>query len=307
MLDKINLKNRYRIFSAPRTEVEHRTAHNADHAVLNLFETRREAFHFDLLFENPVVVSMIQGRKQMHLRQSQPFDFLPGQTLVMPPDERMAIDFPDATHHEPTQCLALEISPGFVRQTLEWLNEHFPRLDDEQWSWSGDNMVLRNQPFVQDSLNRLIRVMVQNSYSRELLAVNTTRELIAGLMQTQARHLLLQHIEVLHTRKRLAHVVQYIRENLHRPLTVNELARQACLSRAQFFRAFQRELGETPVQFINRERLERARSRMRQGLSVTQACLESGFQSLTYFSRVFRQVEGISPSAWKAAHSAGRS
>lgn len=300
MLDAINIKEKYKIFSSPTVEVEHRTAHQADHAVLNLYETRRYAYQYDLQFDNPVIVSMIQGRKVMHLKKQDPFEFLLGQSIVMPASELMHIDFPEASAELPTQCLALEISEGFVWDTLAWLNEYFPKLDNGEWAWSKDNFALLNDKPVQQNLNALIRVMVDNDFGKQLKASNTTRELIVSLMQTQARYYLLENMDKLSTKNRLAHVVKYIRQNLHRPLSADYLASQACLSRAQFFRAFQRELGETPVRFINQERLAKAKKLMQFGhLSATEACYESGFSSVNYFSRVFRQFEGISPTEWK--------
>jgi AraC-like DNA-binding protein len=112
----------------------------------------------------------------------------------------------------------------------------------------------------------------------------------------------LENLEELSTKNRLAGVIQFIRNNITSKLSVEQLADKACLSRAQFFRRFQREMGETPVQFVNRERLRLAKRHMLQNnRSASQACYESGFTSLNYFSRIFKKYEGISPNAWKAA------
>jgi AraC-like DNA-binding protein len=302
MLDRFNLKEKHRIFSTPTSDIEHRTSHGSDHAVLNVFETRKVTHSFDLEFDNPVVVSMIQGKKVMHLKKRDPFEFTPGETIVMPASELMYIDFPEAKQDNPTQCMALEISKGFVQNTMEWLNEYFPKVDQGSWNWTSDNFLLMNNEQVHDSLNRLIRVMVQNNYGKQMMASNTTRELIATLMQTHARHFLLENLEELSTKNRLAGVIQFIRNNITSKLSVEQLADKACLSRAQFFRRFQREMGETPVQFVNRERLRLAKRHMLQNnRSASQACYESGFTSLNYFSRIFKKYEGISPNAWKAA------
>ncbi len=302
MLDRFNLKEKHKIFSSPATEIEHRTSHNSDHAVLNVFETRKITHSFDLKFDNPVVVSMIQGKKVMHLKSKDPFEFTPGETIVMPASELMYIDFPEARQEHPTQCMALEISNGFVQNTMNWLNEYFPKVDEGTWDWTKDNFLLMNNQNVQETLNRLIRAMVQNNYGKQLMASNATRELIATLMQTNARHFLLNNLKELSTRNRLAGVVHFIRKNITGKFTVDELAEKACLSRAQFFRCFQREMGETPVEFVNKERLRLAKRHMLQhNRSVSQASYESGFSSLNYFSRTFKKYEGVSPNAWRAA------
>ncbi|MEM9051934.1 MAG: AraC family transcriptional regulator [Bacteroidota bacterium] len=299
MLDRFNLKEKHRIFSTPTSEVEHRTAHNADHAVLNVFETRKVTHSFDLEFDNPVVVSMIKGKKVMHLKRKDPFEFIPGETIVMPASELMYIDFPEACQSHPTQCMALEISNGFVKSTMAWLNEYFPKVDDGSWNWTKDNFLLLNNENVQDSINRLIRVMVHNSYGRQMMASNTTKELIASLMQTHARQFLLQNLKELSNRNRLAGVISFIKDNITSKLTVEQLANRACLSRAQFFRSFQREMGESPVSFINRERIRIAKRHMLQhNRTASQACYESGFSSLNYFSRIFKKYEGLSPNQW---------
>jgi transcriptional regulator GlxA family with amidase domain len=130
-----------------------------------------------------------------------------------------------------------------------------------------------NNQNVQESKNRLIRTMVQNNYGKQLMASNATRELIATLMQTNARLFLLNNLKELSTRNRLAVEVHFIQKNITSKFTVDELADKACLSRAQFFRSFQREMGETPVEFVNKERLRLAKRHMLQhNRSVSQAC-----------------------------------
>jgi len=51
---------------------------------------------------------------------------------------------------------------------------------------------------------------------------------------------------------------------------------------------------------VNKERLRLAKRHMLQhNRSISQACYESGFSSLNYFSRAFKKAEGVSPSHWK--------
>jgi AraC-like DNA-binding protein len=90
------------------------------------------------------------------------------------------------------------------------------------------------------------------------------------------------------------------------PLDVPALARAAFASPSHFTRSFKRAFGETPHQYLQRRRIERAKELLRESdLSVTEVCLEVGFQSLGSFSTVFRALVGEAPSTygdrWNAA------
>ncbi len=91
-----------------------------------------------------------------------------------------------------------------------------------------------------------------------------------------------------------------------KPLDVAALARVALTSEAHFIRTFKQTFGETPHRYLQRRRLERAMALLRQtDRPVTEICLDVGFQSLGTFSRTFRRVLGMSPSAYRAAWRAG--
>ena len=85
-----------------------------------------------------------------------------------------------------------------------------------------------------------------------------------------------------------------------RPLDVPSLARVALMSPAHFSRSFRRCFGETPHRYLQRRRVERATFLLREtDASVSEICLDVGFQSLGTFSRTFRDVIGVSPSAYR--------
>ena len=84
------------------------------------------------------------------------------------------------------------------------------------------------------------------------------------------------------------------------PLDVPTLARIAHVSEAHFIRTFRATFGETPNRYLQRRRVERAMFLLRSGdRSVTDICMDVGFTSLGTFSRVFRDIVGESPSAYR--------
>jgi AraC-like DNA-binding protein len=82
----------------------------------------------------------------------------------------------------------------------------------------------------------------------------------------------------------------------HRPLTVDELAAEAGLSKYHFIRLFDRAFSATPYRYLHELRLEHARKRLEAGFrDIGALCEECGFQSLGSFSWAFKRRYGSSP------------
>jgi len=85
-----------------------------------------------------------------------------------------------------------------------------------------------------------------------------------------------------------------------RPLDLDTIAREAGYSRFHFARAFRNTYGETPHAYLTRRRIERAKDLLRSAnLTVTEICDLVGFSSLGSFSSRFRELVGVSPSAYR--------
>ncbi|UFN42796.1 helix-turn-helix domain-containing protein [Nocardioides okcheonensis] len=87
------------------------------------------------------------------------------------------------------------------------------------------------------------------------------------------------------------------------PLDIPHLAAVAHLSPSQFGRVFRSVYGETPHRYLQRRRVERAMTLLRQtDRPVTDVAWDVGFASLGTFSRTFSNVVGCSPSQFRARH-----
>jgi AraC-like DNA-binding protein len=84
-------------------------------------------------------------------------------------------------------------------------------------------------------------------------------------------------------------------------LDVPALARRAHASTAHFSRCFKETFGETPHQYLQTRRIERAQELLRlTELTVTEVCLAVGYTSAGSFSATFKRTVGMSPSEWRA-------
>ena len=99
----------------------------------------------------------------------------------------------------------------------------------------------------------------------------------------------------------MARIVGYMRDHLHEPLSVDDLARRAGMSRAVFDRRFKTATTYAPLQFIKAMRLNNAVLLLQQGASVSEAAHAVGYASASQFSREFRRRFDLPPRTWARA------
>ncbi|HXC44592.1 MAG TPA: AraC family transcriptional regulator [Candidatus Dormibacteraeota bacterium] len=99
---------------------------------------------------------------------------------------------------------------------------------------------------------------------------------------------------------RLRRIKELVHAKMEDDLGLDEMAQSVGLSTAHFARMFRKSTGETPHQFVLRQRLERAKAMLRapdaRVLDVAVAC---GFKTQQHFAQVFRDVCGVSPTEYR--------
>jgi AraC-like DNA-binding protein len=124
----------------------------------------------------------------------------------------------------------------------------------------------------------------------------------SGMRRAAGRLLALRPATRAENLRRLLRARDYMESSLGEPLTLEEIARESCLSPYHFHRLFRRLFGETPHAYVRRRRLERARDLLIRGrLTVTEICFETGFRSPGSFGNLFRSRYGIAPLQFRRA------
>jgi AraC family transcriptional regulator len=99
---------------------------------------------------------------------------------------------------------------------------------------------------------------------------------------------------------RLRRIKELVHAKMEFDLSLDEMAQSVGLSTAHFARMFRNSTGETPHQFVLRQRIERAKAMLRapeaRVLDVAVAC---GFKTQQHFAQVFRGVWGVSPTEYR--------
>lgn len=159
-----------------------------------------------------------------------------------------------------------------------------------------DSALNHNDPKKYDNTTNLIKTINNqtNRATHELLETN-------GILFQ-----LLSHFMVYSKDKydivdnRILRVVKYIRNNIHKDISIEELKDMCCLSKDHFIRLFKNDLQETPTQYIIQRKIERAQLMLiTSDLLIKDIAYELSFENVSYFNRLFKKATGLTPSDYR--------
>jgi AraC family transcriptional regulator len=98
----------------------------------------------------------------------------------------------------------------------------------------------------------------------------------------------------------LRRITEYVQAFLTRPLSLEELARQVGFSPYHFARLFRQAVGESPHQFVLRQRVDYAKQLLRNpDLPISQVAMASGFADQSHLTQIFKRYTGMTPRAFR--------
>ena len=98
----------------------------------------------------------------------------------------------------------------------------------------------------------------------------------------------------------LKQVLEFIEKNYANPITLQELSASVSMSPKYFCRFFSEMTHQTPVDYLNRQRIEEACLQLAAtDDSITEIAYRNGFNDLSYFIRTFKKYKGMTPGKYK--------
>ncbi|MBA4133845.1 MAG: AraC family transcriptional regulator [Flavobacterium sp.] len=283
-----------------KTLVENRTIFSLDHCELNIFETYQKSDLVPLKFNDLVVTSMLRGKKIMHLFDEPQFEYLPGETVIVPSNVEMKIDFPEATKENPTQCIALAIDNKIITDTLDFLNEKYPKEGKSNlWKLDHENYFFYNNVELAGTINKLIKECMGDSITKDAIADLTLQELIIRIIQTQTAKRF-EDEKFIDSSSPISPSIDFIKKNIRESISLKDLSDKACMSTTSFYRYFKRELGMSPIEYILNEKIKHAKKLLSNpNIHVNEVSYASGFEDCNYFIRLFKKYEGVTPKQYQ--------
>lgn len=286
----------------PKQLVENRTSYAGNNALFSVYDTYEVAQRVKLYASDPMYCGMISGKKIIHTENEPAFDFNPSESLVLPPDETIYIDFPEAQPSQPTKCITIELPLSKVNRIVARMNEHIPRNEESGvWNYDPNRSVhFANTKSVDMLIEKLFYIFTEEDQQRDLLIDLNVSELIVYMLQTESRKLLMKNYRKHLTKNGLSAAINYINENLTQSISIEKVADIAYMSKSSFYRYFKNEFGMTPIEYVHEKRVELAcKLLQRKENSVTDVSYELGYSSLSHFIKLFKNQTGITPKQYQ--------
>lgn len=100
--------------------------------------------------------------------------------------------------------------------------------------------------------------------------------------------------------ERIARALEYIHDNIHLDINLDQLSEIAFLSKDHFIRLFKKQLNCTPGKYINRKKIEKAQLMLLlQDFSIQELAYRLGFENVSYFNRLFKNMTGENPTEYR--------
>lgn len=261
-------------------------------------------FHKLLLFESGSVSYYVEGET---------YQLLPYDIVLVPAGE---VHRPVIYDNSPYRRLIVYFSPAFF--------EHFRQNGFDLFSCFAactqkNSHVLRTQRFRESRLYAPFRELIQTLSNDEHVSLSHSsdahhtqmRALYQQSLLTQILILLsqmadgsdLSHPAASGANPQVLQILAYINAHLTEELSVDAIAASCYLNRSYLMHLFRRETGYTLGSYITEKRLFAARTLIQNGISVTDACLQSGFSGYTAFYRAYRKKFGEPPKDARTVNS----
>jgi transcriptional regulator GlxA family with amidase domain len=145
----------------------------------------------------------------------------------------------------------------------------------------------------------LVLYIIEKFVSREV-AIGVSKMFNIDLDKGRQSHFTVFHGQRSHRDEAILAAQNFIESRYSDPISVEQIAAQAHMSKRNFIRRFKAATGNTPIEYIQRVKIEAAKKALeRTGGDVNSVMYDAGYNDVKTFRKVFRQVTGMTPQDYR--------
>ncbi|MDB1123674.1 AraC family transcriptional regulator [Vibrio algarum] len=245
-----------------------------------------------LLYESGIIV-VGQGIKHIYLGEHK-MTYGQGDFVVLGVPLPLECES-ETEENKPIMGLKIDIAP----KQLHSIISHIDQYDTDSVSTLSNSQLGVTCMSMSDPLEeaylRLMKVLQIDSEA-EFLGADIVKEITYRVLKGPMGHILFERANSEGNYAKLAKVLDLLHSNYASPLTVDDLAAEAFMSVPAFHRVFKQVTTESPLQYLKKVRLSKARDLiMLDGYRASEAARMVGYNSASQFSREFKRHFNYSP------------
>lgn len=242
----------------------------------------------------PSVIAIVSGSKEAAV-DGRRFNYDDKRYLCCPMSMPVEAGTPNASQDNPLYGIYISLDP---RKMTELAIE-IENASDSRFTNKGfvDKLGIALADWDELFTEAMLRLLQLGNDQTDLVVLGKTRlrELYYAILKGDAGNLARQAFGVGNA---IARSIAHISSHLEAPISIEDLAKRAGMSRAVFHRKFKSATGMSPIQFAKAMRLNRAALKIAGGATVNEAAIGVGYTSVSQFSREFKRLYGSPPRNW---------
>lgn len=246
-----------------------------------------------LLDYKPGILIVLNGIKHGYIGERH-FEYSRNYYLVLPTHLQFECEA-IASKDDPVFGIHIEID-------LSTLNELVLKMNLKP-SKININTFIANPIKIDDKIeNASLRLLttLQNEIDAKILAPSIVREILYLVLQGDSKDILYSLCANGSEYDRLAKALKLIHLDFNNHISVDDLAKECSMSSSGFYKLFKSLTGETPLQYLKKVRLKKAKDLLeQQKLKTMDVAQFIGYESVSQFSREFKRYYGLTPASFK--------
>jgi len=156
--------------------------------------------------------------------------------------------------------------------------------------------LVNSNPAIYDNYSQLIENVKQNK-QRPLYKKIESRGILYCLIAAFLKHANKKEQSI---DERITNAKNYIHKHIYEDIDISTLSGDACVSKDHFIRLFKKELGITPMRYINQKKIEKAQLMLiTDDTPIKNIACSLSFYDYSYFNRIFKKMTGMTPLQYR--------
>lgn len=241
----------------------------------------------------PGIVVVLQGQKMAQLnRETLVYDEM--NYLILSTETLCQGTVVTASENKPYLALHLDLPISILVKVITTLANQKPAATTQKSS--AENFTQTIDIHTLEALTRLVRA-TDSALDTQTIAPLIIEEIIIRLLRSTAGTRIRNMATVSRAAIRIQDSMNFMHAQLHRALTVAELAQQTAMSQSHYAHSFREVTGVTPMRYLRDLRLEKARNLLLfHAVRPNEAAYSAGFENIEHFNREFKRRYANTPT-----------